>query len=64
MPNLDDKFMGEFSKIDTMTPYSIATQFKVQLSVARNIMEELEKRRFVRPEGGNARIKICRLAAA
>jgi small subunit ribosomal protein S25e len=65
VPNMDDaKFMGELSKIGALTPYSIATQFNVRLSVARDILEELERRRLVASVTGNARIKIYRLAAA
>ena len=65
LPNFDDdKFMGELSKLGALTPYSIATQFNVRLSVARDILEELERRRLIKSEGGNARIKIYRLAAA
>jgi ribosomal protein S25 len=65
LPNFEDeKFMGELSKMGALTPYSIATQFNVRLSVARDILEELERRRMIKPEGGKARIKIYRLAAA
>jgi ribosomal protein S25 len=65
LPNFeDDKFLGELSKMGALTPYSIATQFNVRLSVARDILEELERRRLVKAEGGNARIRIYRLAAA
>ena len=65
LPNFEDaKFMGELSKMGALTPYSIATQFNVRLSVARDILEELERRRLIKSEGGNARIKIYRLAAA
>jgi small subunit ribosomal protein S25e len=65
LPNLEDaKFMGELSKIGALTPYSIATQFNVRLSVARDILEELERRRLVTSVSGNARIKIYKLAAA
>ena len=65
LPNFDDeKFMGELSKVGALTPYSIASQFNVRLSVARDILEELERRRLIKAEGGNARIKIYRLAAA
>lgn len=60
----DDKFVSELSKIGALTPYSIASQFNVRLSVARDILEELERRRMVKSVGGNARIKIYRLAAA
>ena len=65
MPNLDDqKFMGELSKMGALTPYAVATQFNVRLSVARDILEELERRRMVKSVGGNTRIKIFKLAAA
>ena len=65
LPNFEDeKFMGELSKMGALTPYSIATQFNVRLSVARDILEELERRRLIKSEGGNTRIKVYRLAAA
>lgn len=65
LPNLDDaKFTSEISKMGALTPYSIATQFNVRLSVARDILEELERRRLVKSVGGNARIRVYKLAAA
>ena len=65
LPNFDDpKFVGDLSKLGALTPYSIASQFNVRLSVARDILEELERRRIVKSAGGNTRIKIYRLAAA
>jgi ribosomal protein S25 len=65
LPNFDDpKFSGELTKLGALTPYAIATQFNVRLSVARDILEELERRRLVKPVGGNARIKVYKLAAA
>lgn len=65
LPNFDDpKFTGELSKMGALTPYSIASQFNVRLSVARDILEELERRRLVTSVGGNARIRVYKLAAA
>jgi len=65
LPNFDDaKFVGELSKIGALTPYSIASQFNVRLSVAKDILDELERRRLVTSVSGNARIKIYKLAAA
>jgi ribosomal protein S25 len=65
VPNFDnEKVLGELSKIGALTPYSIASQFNVRLSVARDILEELERRRLVTSVGGNTRIKIFKLAAA
>ena len=65
MPNFDnEKIMGELSKMGALTPYSIASQFNVRLSVARDILEELERRRLVTSVGGNTRIKLFKLAGA
>ncbi len=65
LPNFDDpKFSGEIAKMSALTPYAIATQFNVRLSIARDILEELERRRLVKSVGGNARIKVYKLAAA
>ena len=60
----DAKFTGELSKMGALTPYAIATQFNVRLGVARDILEELERRRLIKSVGGNARIKVYKLAAA
>ena len=65
MPNFDnEKFVGELSKLGALTPYSIAAQYNVRLSVARDILEELERRRLITSVGGNTRIKIFKLAGA
>ncbi len=65
MPNFDnEKIIGELSKIGALTPYSIASQYNVRLSVARDILEELERRRLVTSVGGNTRIKLFKLAGA
>lgn len=65
LPNLEDaKFTSELSKMGALTPYAIATQFNVRLSVAKDILEELERRRLVTSVGGNTRIKVYKLAAA
>jgi len=65
VPNIDnEKIIGELGKMGALTPYSIASQFNVRLSVAKDILEELERRRLVTSVGGNTRIKIFKLAAA
>ena len=65
MPNFEnEKIIGELSKMGALTPYSIASQYNVRLSVARDILEELERRRLVTSVGGNTRIKLFKLAGA
>ena len=64
-PNIDDNhFLQELSKIGAITPYALASQFNLRISVAKDLLEELEKKRLVQPVGGNARLRICQVVAA
>ena len=60
----DAKFLGEVQKMGVITPFSLATQFNLRLSVAKDLLEELERRRLITLVGGNARIRIYQPAAA
>jgi ribosomal protein S25 len=60
----DPKFLGEVQKMDAITPYSLANQFNLRLSVAKDVLDELEKRKLITLVGGNARIRIYQPAAA
>ena len=41
-----------------ITPYALASQFNLRLSIAKDLLEELEKRNVVKLVGGNARVRI------
>ncbi len=60
----DPKFLGEVQKMGVITPFSLATQFNLRLSVAKDLLEELERRNLIALVGGNARIRIYHPAAA
>ena len=60
----DAKFLGEVQKMGVITPFSLASQFNLRLSVAKDLLEELERRRLITVVGGNARIRIYQPAAA
>ena len=60
----DAKFLGEVQKMGVITPFSLASQFNLRLSVAKDLLEELERRRLITLVGGNARIRIYQPAAA
>ena len=65
LPNLEDtRFLSELSKMGAITPYALASQFNLRISVAKDMLEELEKKRLVTAVGGNARIRIYKMAAA
>jgi ribosomal protein S25 len=65
LPNLEDtRFLSELSKMGAITPYALASQFNLRISVAKDMLEELERKRLVTAVGGNARIRIYKMAAA
>lgn len=60
----DPKFLSDVQKMGAITPFSLASQFNLRLSVAKDLLEDLERRRLIRLVGGNARIRIYQPAAA
>ncbi len=64
-PDVEDgKFLTELSKMGSITPYALASQFNLRISVAKDLLEELERKRLVQPVGGNARLRIYQAVAA
>lgn len=60
----DRRFLTELSKMGAITPYALASQFNLRISVAKDLLEELERKRLVQPAGGNARLRIYQAVAA
>lgn len=57
-PALDDKVVGEVSKMGAITPFALASQFNLRISVAKDMLEELERKQLIRSVGGNSRLRI------
>jgi small subunit ribosomal protein S25e len=65
MPDInDERFLSEISKMSFLTPYSLASQFNLKISLAKDLLEELAKKHVVKSAGGNARVRIYQAAAA
>ncbi len=60
----DPKFISEVQKMSAITPFSFASQFNLRLSAAKDLLEDLEKKRLITVVGGNARIRIYQPAAS
>lgn len=58
------KLVGEISKMGAITPYAVSSHFNIRIGAARDILEELEKKKILASVGGNARIRIYRAVAA
>mgnify|MGYP002153789295 FL=1 len=60
----DEKFLADISRMGALTPYSLASQFNLKISMAKDLLEELARRRLVRSVGGNTRVRIYQVSAA
>ncbi len=60
----DPKILAEVRKMGAITPYAVASQFNLRLSIAKDLLEELEKKHVVSLVGGNARVRIYQSAGA
>jgi len=52
------KVIGELKKMKVLTPYTVASRFDLRLSVAKDFLEELEKRGVIEYVSGSASLKI------
>jgi small subunit ribosomal protein S25e len=46
-PNLGEKFESDLKKMKVITPYSVASRFDLRLSVARDLLRELEHKGMI-----------------
>ena len=52
------KVISELKTIKALTPYTVASRFDLRLSVAKNFLEELERRRIIEYVSGSKNLKI------
>lgn len=65
LPDMASKeFLGELSKIKAVTPYGIASRFGLRISIAKDVLEELEKRGVLKFVAGSNRLRIYKATAA
>lgn len=65
IPNVDEKsLLKDLSKLGAITPYALASKYDLRLSVAKQVLSELEKRELIKLEEGNRRIKVFRFVGA
>jgi small subunit ribosomal protein S25e len=58
----DENVINEVKKIRVLTPYNVASRFNVRMSVARDLLKQLEERGVVQIVSGNHNLKIYKPA--
>lgn len=53
-----EKIISEIKKLKVLTPYAVASRFDLRLSLARDLLKELEQRGVIQYVSGSRNIKI------
>jgi len=53
-----EKTVSEIKKLKVLTPYAVASRFDLRISVARELLDELEQRGVIQYVSGSKNIKI------
>jgi small subunit ribosomal protein S25e len=65
LPDINnEKFISDLSKMGAITPYAVASQLNLRISLAKDLLDELEKKQLIKSVGGNTRVKIYEAPAA
>ena len=61
MPDLNNKVMGDLKGLKVLTPYVVASRLNIRLSLAKDFLNELEKRKMAEYVSGGKNLKIYKL---
>ena len=62
MPDINSKkVLGELKGMKVLTPSVVAARFNIRLSLAKNFLKELERRKMVEYVSGGKNLKIYKL---
>ncbi len=65
LPDINNKkLISDLSKMGAITPYAVASQLNLRISLAKDLLDELEKKQLIKSVGGNSRVKIYEAPAA
>jgi len=59
LPGIEDKeLMGELSKMKAITPYMVASRYDVRLSLAKVLLDSLQRRGLIQLMARNSNLKL------
>ncbi len=63
MPEIKDDLIDEIRKMRVVTPFAVASRFDLRISVAKDLLEELERKKIVELVSRSRKTKIYKVAA-
>ena len=63
MPEIKDDLIDEIRKMKVVTPFAIASKFDLRISVAKDLLEELERKKIIELVSRSRKTKVYKVAA-
>ena len=63
LPEIKDDLINELKKMRVITPYGVASKLDLRISVAKDFLEELERKGIVKFVSRSRKIKVYTIAA-
>ena len=63
MPEIKDDLIDEIRKMKVVTPFAVASKFDLRISVAKDLLEELERKKIIELVSRSRKTKVYKIAA-
>jgi len=63
MPEIKDDLIDEIRKMKVVTPFAVASKFDLRISVAKDLLEELERKKIIELVSRSRKTKVYKVAA-
>ena len=63
MPEIKDDLIDEIRKMKVITPFAVASKFDLRISVAKDLLEELERKKIIELVSRSRKTKVYKVAA-
>ena len=63
MPEIKDDLINEIKKMKVVTPFAVASKFDLRISVAKDLLEEHERKKIIELVSRSRKTKVYKVAA-
>ncbi|RLI20791.1 hypothetical protein DRO54_05360 [Candidatus Bathyarchaeota archaeon] len=63
MPEINDNLINEIRKMKVITPFAVASKFDLRISVAKDLLEELERKKIIELVSRSRKTRVYKVAA-
>ena len=63
MPEINDSLIDEIRKMKVITPFATSSRFGLRISIAKDLLEELERKKIIELVSRSRKTKVYKIAA-